>query len=136
MNKQPNVMRGRRKDNGYLQIYSSYNFVDKDPVIHEFEYAQKRLGVNDSQVSKGSGVSTATLRAWKFGKTRKPQNASVEAAYRAMGLRRVAVDRDLIPQIEKLVGASLTKQAAPHVVKPKKKAVAKKKGGKAPAKRK
>jgi hypothetical protein len=126
MSKQPNVMRGRRKDNGYLQTYSSYNFVDKDPVIYEFEYAQKRLGLNDSQVSKGSGVSTTTLRNWKWGKTRKPQNASIEAAYRAMGLRRVAVDSDMVPKIEKMIGHSVTKQAAPHAPKPaKKKPVAK-----------
>jgi hypothetical protein len=41
----------------------------------------------------------------------------------------------MVPKIEKMIGHSVTKQATPHVAKPKKKA-AKKKAAKAPAKRK
>lgn len=69
-----------------IHSYISYNFVDKDPEVDRL-----RTVVGNTPyaiVSACSGVSETTLRNWFLGKTRKPQNASIEAVGRAMGMKR------------------------------------------------
>jgi lambda repressor-like predicted transcriptional regulator len=74
-------------------VYTSYNFIDKDPVIDQLRTAIQDSGMSWSEISHNSGVSVSCLRNWFHGETRKPQNATIEAVLRAIGKSRVIVDK-------------------------------------------
>jgi transcriptional regulator with XRE-family HTH domain len=81
-------MTTKKKGNGSLWLYRSYNFVDKDPIIDELRNIQKREGLSYNEIKWLSGVSTTTLYNWFEGSTKRPQNASIEAFARSLGYRR------------------------------------------------
>lgn len=68
-----------------LKTYKSYNFVDKDPIIYACEHAVKASGMSYKEIEAASGVSTKTLSNWFYGKTRRPQFATLNAVARAIG---------------------------------------------------
>lgn len=70
-----------------LNLYKSYNFVDKDPVIDLMRDIVKEQRTAYAKLSYESGVSEATLRAWFDGKTKRPQFATVAAVMSALGYR-------------------------------------------------
>jgi hypothetical protein len=78
-----------------MKTYSAYLFRDKDPVIDELRTlieneAGGRLAHNHLiRIENDGGPSVTTMRNWFFGKTRRPQSPTVEAAGRALGYRRV-----------------------------------------------
>lgn len=77
-----------------LNLYRSYNFVDKDPVIDLMRDIARASGggrVRYSRISADSGVSEATLRNWFDGKTRRPQYATVAAVMGSLGYRQTWV---------------------------------------------
>lgn len=82
---------------GALRTYKSYLFRAKDPVIDELRtIAQDHNGGKLSskllrQIEDDGGPSAGCLQAWWYGKTKRPNNATVEAAGRAMGRKRVWV---------------------------------------------
>lgn len=78
----------RTNGSGSLRLYRSYNFMDKDPVIDELRTIHQREGLSYSQIGWLSGISSNTIHNWFEGKTRRPQNASIEAYARALGYRR------------------------------------------------
>jgi hypothetical protein len=68
------------------RVYAAYKFTEKDPAIYEL---QRFLGNTKlSQVTKDGGPSTTCMHNWFHGETRRPQNATIEAAGRAMGFER------------------------------------------------
>jgi hypothetical protein len=68
--------------------YGAYTFRDKDPVIYQMQ--QMRGDTKLSQIVKNGGPSAACMRSWfKPDGTRRPQNATIEAAGRALGKERV-----------------------------------------------
>jgi phosphoserine phosphatase len=67
--------------------YKSYSFVDKDPLIYEIRDVFDKSGASKQWVEDESGVTTATLRNWFDGPTRKPQAATVNAVLRALGYK-------------------------------------------------
>jgi hypothetical protein len=74
------------KHNG-ARIYSAYKFTEKDPAIYQL---QQFLGDTKlTQVTKDGGPSTTCMRSWFHGETKRPQNATIEAAGRALGYERV-----------------------------------------------
>lgn len=75
------------KPKGRLQLYTSYNFVDKDPVIDKMRTMIKREGMKYGELSKISGVSATTMHNWFEGKTKRPQYATVMAVVMSMGYR-------------------------------------------------
>jgi len=68
--------------------YKAYFFRTSDPAI-----AQVRaiIGKDMSlkEVEEGGGPTAGTMRAWFKGKTKRPQNCTIEAAGRALGYERV-----------------------------------------------
>lgn len=86
-----------KKSNGHGRqpLYASYVFKDKDPAIDEFrtlveDHFGHRVANRDlTEISNDGGPNSSTMRAWLFGKTRRPTNATLEAAGRAMGYQRV-----------------------------------------------
>jgi hypothetical protein len=76
-----------------LKIYKAYNFRTKDPVIDELRtIAQDAYGKLNhkalADIERSGGPSASCMSNWFFGKTRRPQSASTEAAGRAMGFKR------------------------------------------------
>lgn len=63
--------------------YKSYNFIDKDPIIHEVWDVVK--GTSFAYIQEESGVSHTCLYSWFYGKTRKPQSATIRAVLRSVG---------------------------------------------------
>lgn len=79
-----------------LKLYKTYMFRGQDPVIGELrdifvdkygnQYKKELSGID-----KAGGPSRTAMDNWFSGKTRRPQNASIEAAGRALGMKRVWV---------------------------------------------
>lgn len=75
--------------------YKTYKFRTYDPAMEEvLSFANRGGGKATSiaAISRESGVSTSTLHNWRKRKTKRPQNASVEATGRALGKKRVWVN--------------------------------------------
>jgi len=84
-----------------INVYKTYSFRTKDPVIDQLQtLAQKQCKSASSKELKkllaskarDAGMSEGTPINWIFGKTRRPQSASIEAFGRALGKKRVWVD--------------------------------------------
>lgn len=89
----------KKKSNGHtaLKPYKSYRFTTYDPEMERLRDIVLGQGVSKAALSRESGVSTGTFSAWWGGKkakrrTKRPQNASIEAAGRAAGKMCVWVD--------------------------------------------
>jgi hypothetical protein len=57
--------------------YTSYNFVDKDPIFDRIWYIMDVQGITLKQLADESGLSYVTLWQWRYGKTRNAYFASV-----------------------------------------------------------
>lgn len=86
-----------RKSNGrgYTPpLYKAYLFKEKDPSIDQLrtmieDSTQARINAKAlAEVEKGGGPKVGTMRQWFFGKTKRPNNATIEAAGRAIGWER------------------------------------------------
>jgi hypothetical protein len=77
------------------KLYRAYFFRGQDPVIKELrgiiasKYGNKP---QYSAIEKAGGPTATTVSNWVNGKTRRPQNATVEAAGRALGMKRVWIN--------------------------------------------
>ena len=81
-----------RKVRGYLKPYGTYVFRTQDPVVDELRTLKADTGAKDTHIAGLARMNPATLGNWWSGKTRRPQNASVEAVGRAYGKKRKWVD--------------------------------------------
>jgi hypothetical protein len=77
---------------GFIE-YKTYLFQNKDPVIDEVRTVVADSGLSQADIESESRVRASTMSAWFRGKTRRPQNATIEAVLRACGKQRVIVDR-------------------------------------------
>ena len=90
-------MAKQRKYNGTgrLPIYKSYTFRDKDPAVDELRtviedhYGERVSNKVLRKIQEGGGPTAGCMAGWYFRTTKRPQNATLEAAGRAMGYRRV-----------------------------------------------
>lgn len=81
---------------GPMRLYRSYSFKTKDPVIDELRTllvdTYGRVGYKAyKQIEADGGPSITCMTMWFEGDTRRPQSASIEAAGRALGFKRVWV---------------------------------------------
>jgi hypothetical protein len=67
----------------------------KDPVIDELRTIfqdrtgdQKLSRATLEEVAESGGPTTACMQGWFRGKTKRPQNCTIEAAGRALGMKR------------------------------------------------
>lgn len=68
-----------------INLYKTYSFTTKDPVIDKLRTRMQTTGMTKKQVNEKSNVSVACLRGWFDGKTRRPQHATIVAVARALG---------------------------------------------------
>ena len=61
----------------------------RDPVLAEV--LDKIAGLSTNYIENRTGVSGSTIRNWRNGKTRHPQNITLDYALRAAGFKRVIV---------------------------------------------
>lgn len=72
-----------------MKTYKAYPFRSQDPAVSDLF---DEIGTaTDSEVEKNGGPARGTVRNWRNKKTKRPLNATLEAAGRAMGIRRVWV---------------------------------------------
>lgn len=71
-----------------VQVYRSYRFVDKDPVIDAIRTVVQDVGLKHGTVAVLAGVAPTTLQNWFVGSTRRPNNATVTAVSAALGYVR------------------------------------------------
>jgi transcriptional regulator with XRE-family HTH domain len=64
--------------------YRSYSFVDKDPIIDYIRTIIAEGSLTMREISDASGVSIATISNWLYGKTKRPQAASLNAVLRVL----------------------------------------------------
>lgn len=72
-----------------LNLYRTYSFKNKDPIIDEFRTLVKDQGVSYKDIEKTSGVSANCLYGWFNGATRRPQHATIKAVAHALGYEYV-----------------------------------------------
>jgi transcriptional regulator with XRE-family HTH domain len=70
---------------GYLGIYRTYNFINKDPAIDALRTIINDEGVSEAKLHVLSGVSVTTFTGWFRGDTKRPQHATLAAAASALG---------------------------------------------------
>lgn len=70
-----------------VKLYKTYEY-KYDPAIEQVLEILDNSSMKQSQASDLSGVSPSTIRNWSKGKTRRPQNATIEAVGRAAGYGR------------------------------------------------
>lgn len=77
------------------KTYGAYRFVGKDKSIDELrtvveDHFGHRVTKKDlSKIAEDGGPTSGAMRGWFFGKTMRPQSATLEAAGRAIGYKRV-----------------------------------------------
>lgn len=77
--------------------YRSYHFKDHDPIIDYVDRLYELSGVKEgnkvqfSTIADASGVTEGTLRNWRSRKTKRPQNASLQAVIRGLGGKLVII---------------------------------------------
>ncbi len=74
-----------KKGNGFTR-YSTYNFIEKDPIIDVLRTRKRDVAMTDAEIATSSKLSSSTLKNWFGGKTKRPQHATVAAAAVAMGM--------------------------------------------------
>ena len=67
--------------------YKSYNFVDKDPIIDYIRTVFQESHKSIKAVADDSGVTATTISNMLYGKTRRPQAATMNAILRALNYK-------------------------------------------------
>lgn len=76
-----------------MALLKAYLFRNKDPIIDQVRTAvQDHYGELNGRslkdIEESGGASKGCTQGWFYGKTKRPQNATVEATLRSMGLER------------------------------------------------
>lgn len=71
---------------GFIK-YSTYNFVDKDPIIDYMRTLIHESGRSLKSIADESNVNQNTISNWLYGKTRRPQAAPFNAVLRSLNYK-------------------------------------------------
>lgn len=83
-------MAKKEKGNGFTR-YTTYNWVDHDPILDVIDTLQKKSEMSTSEISAKSRVAKSTLIKWKKREVKRPQFQTVAAAAVAMGADNVPI---------------------------------------------
>jgi transcriptional regulator with XRE-family HTH domain len=87
-------------------LYKSYNFIDKDPIIHQIERLIDDTGISYAEIERRSGVTRMCLNNWFTGKTRRPQHCTIMAVLKAIGYEYKIVAREAVRPLSSHRGRS------------------------------
>jgi hypothetical protein len=106
---------------GFLRVYRTYSYIDKNPVIDKVRTLVQDEGLFKELkiVHELSGVSTSTLDNWFNGTTRSPQHATIAAVITSLGYEETFVKKkDIDVEKERQVAAEwLEKQERKSALK-------------------
>ncbi|SIO49956.1 hypothetical protein SAMN05443247_06590 [Bradyrhizobium erythrophlei] len=94
---------------GFLRVYRTYNYVDKNPVIDKVRTLVQGEGLIRKLkiVHEISGVATATLDNWFNGTTRNPQHGTIAAVITSLGYHEEFVkDKEIDIDKEREIAAA------------------------------
>jgi transcriptional regulator with XRE-family HTH domain len=83
-------MAKKAKSNGFTR-YTTYNWVDHDPILDVFDTLQQDTGMTFAEISAKSRVAQGTLANWKRRKVKRPQFQTMAAAAVAMGADQLPI---------------------------------------------
>lgn len=72
----------------HAQRDKGYKFIEKDPVLDALITLVEQSPKSLKAICDQSGVSQSCLRNWMYGKTKRPQNITMEFVARAIGYQR------------------------------------------------
>lgn len=72
----------------HAQRDKGYKFMEKDPVLDQLITLVEESPKSLAKISDESGVSKSCLRNWMYGRTRRPQNITMDFVARAVGVVR------------------------------------------------
>lgn len=72
-------------------IVKEYRRTTHDPLLEQV--LDHLHGKSAADIARKTGISTSTLRAWRSGKTRRPQSVTMSFALRAVGMRLGIVEK-------------------------------------------
>lgn len=84
----PKRARPRVNTISHSQASKGYRFIEKDPVLERLVDLIEQSPLTYKEICDSSGVSWQTIRNWRTGKTKKPQNVTMDFVARAIGYRR------------------------------------------------
>jgi hypothetical protein len=99
----------KKKTNGSLTTYKSYNFVDKDPAIDVVRTMVQASNKTYTEIHDSGGPTKSCLHSWFDGKVKRPHFCTLAAATRAVGGDIVFVNPQGT-QIKLLKGTGLLKE--------------------------
>jgi DNA-binding transcriptional regulator YiaG len=73
----------------HLNRDRGYRFVDRDPILDEISRLITDSGLSAQTIAMRSGVTARTITNWQNGRTKKPQNLTVDHVLIALGYRRI-----------------------------------------------
>lgn len=74
--------------NASKKVSGTYRWIDKDPIIDEISELIRKDGRSIPDIAEAAYLSPVTLYNWIYGKTRKPNNVSIDFTLRALGFER------------------------------------------------
>jgi hypothetical protein len=98
---------------GFLRVYRTYSYVDKNPVIDKVRTLVQDEGLFKELkiVHEISGVSTTTLDSWFNGATKSPQHATIAAVITSLGYEETFVKKkDINVEAERKLAAEWLKK--------------------------
>lgn len=79
----------------HLERDRGYRFTDgRDPILELITRLVTDSGYSLAAIEDRCGVCASTIRSWQTGKTKRPQNATVEMVLRTLGYRRAVIGPD------------------------------------------
>lgn len=91
----------KKKSNSGFTRYTSYNFVDRDPVFDVLRTMKADSKMTNKAIHEKSNVSTGTLRDWDNGKRKRPMFATAAAVAAAMGYDSIPITSEARKKIRK-----------------------------------
>lgn len=76
---------------------TGYRHRDKDPILGVVNDLIWESGLTWQQICTKTGVSSGTIHNWNYGKTKRPQLATVNRVLAALGKQIVVIDQGVIP---------------------------------------
>jgi len=78
----------------HLNRDRGYRFTDRDPVLILVTRVITDSGMALKAIENKCGVTAHTMRQWQSGKTKRPQNATVDMVLRTLGYTRQVIAPD------------------------------------------
>jgi hypothetical protein len=105
-----NTRATQRKRRGHVisaylhsKTMTGYRFVDKDPIVDIIAHKIDESKLTLKEIHDRGGPVYATLHNWVYGATKRPNNATIQQLWQALGLATYIGKVDMVYDTAKLV---------------------------------